>query len=338
MQLPESFLSTIRVVFKEEGEKFLSDLPSLIDEVSQSWNLTDIQPVSNLSFNFVAYAKRVSVRPTSAGCSTAGPEDVILKMGIPNRELTGEMQALRLFNGEGACQLLEHDEGRGFLLLERLKPGKMLAELEDDDECTRIAADVMQKIWRDIPAEYLAQDGQGAAGDGGLSSKSSKFIKLSDWFNGLKRIRPHFNGGTGPFPRKILERVEASLPELFADTDVKLMHGDFHHYNILSSERGWLVIDPKGVIGPAGYEVGPLMINPWYSLSDRSRPALSLIEGFKVKAERRVGILSEKLKWSREKIIKWSLAYAVLSAWWNIEDDIEDEHSLRCAEIFSELK
>ncbi len=44
------------------------------------------------------------------------------------------------------------------------------------------------------------------------------------------------------------------------------MHGDFHHFNILSSERGWLVIDPKGVIGPAGYEVGPLLINPWGDL------------------------------------------------------------------------
>jgi streptomycin 6-kinase len=319
MQLPESFLSTIRNVFKEKGEKFLADLPASIDEVSQRWNLTDIQPVPNLSFNFVAYAKRVSIRPTSAGCPTAGQEDVILKMGVPHRELTSEIEALRFFNGEGACRLLEHDEERGFLLLERLKPGKMLSELEDDDECTRIAADVMIRLWRDIPNP--------AAGDGG--SSNDKFIKLSDWFDGLKRIRPHFNGGTGPFPRKILERVEALLPELFADEDVKLLHGDFHHYNILSSERGWLVIDPKGVIGPAGYEIGPFMINPWYDISDWMN--------FRVKVKRRISILSERLNWSRETIIHWSLAHALLSAWWNIEDGMEDEHSLHCAEIFAEL-
>ena len=146
----------------------------------------------------------------------------------------------------------------------------------------------------------------------------------------MKKIRPHFNGGTGPFPNKFLERVESFLPELFADTNIKLMHGDFHHYNILLSERGWLVIDPKGVIGPAGYEVGPLMINPWNSLSDRIR--------FKVQTERRVSILAERLGWERESIINWATAHAVLSAWWSIEDQEDWKYSLQCAEIFSELK
>jgi streptomycin 6-kinase len=184
----------------------------------------------------------------------------------------------------------------------------------------------MQKIWRDIPPN--AQGGVPAAEDGGLSNM--KFIKLSDWFDALKRIRPHFNGGTGPFPKDVLERVESFLPELFAAADVKLMHGDFHHFNILSSDRSWLVIDPKGVIGPVGYEVGPFMLNPWGSISDAPR--------FRAQAERRVGIFSERLGWEREKIIKWSVAHAVLSAWWNIEEGMQDEYSLGCAGIFSGIK
>ncbi|MFN8412784.1 MAG: aminoglycoside phosphotransferase family protein [Anaerolineales bacterium] len=298
MQLPETFISTIKNVYKKDGERFLAVLPVLIDEVSDRWGLTKVTPVPNLSFNFVAFANR-------------GDDEVILKMGVPNPELTSEMTALKLFNGDGACQLLEHDEERGLLLLERLKPGKMLAELEDDEERTIIAAEVMSKLWRKVPSD-------------------NKFIKLSDWFAGLKKIRPHFDGGTGPFPKKLLERVESFLPELFADTDVKLMHGDFHHFNILSSERGWLVIDPKGVIGPVGYEVGPLMLNPWSSISDWSR--------FKVHAERRVSILAERLGWEREKIIKWSTAHAILSAWWSIEDNMEDVNTFRYAEILSELK
>lgn len=298
MQLPETFISTIKNVYKKDGERYLAVLPVLIDEVSDRWGLTKVTPVPNLSFNFVAFANR-------------GDDEVILKMGVPNPELTSEMTALKLFNGNGACQLLEHDEERGLLLLERLKPGKMLAELEDDEERTIIAAEVMSKLWRKVPSD-------------------NKFIKLSDWFAGLKKIRPHFDGGTGPFPKKLLERVESFLPELFADTDVKLMHGDFHHFNILSSERGWLVIDPKGVIGPVGYEVGPLMLNPWSSISDWSR--------FKVHAERRVSILAERLGWEREKIIKWSTAHAILSAWWSIEDNMEDANTIQCAEIFSQLK
>ncbi len=324
MQLPDSFINTIINIYKKDGEKFLAVLPFLIDEVSQRWNLSDIKPVPNLSFNFVAFAKQVSIHPTSAGYSTNEHKDVILKMGVPNPELTSEIAASKLFDGSGACQLFEHDEERGLLLLERLKPGMMLYELEDDDERTHIAADVMQKIWQPLESNSLLFE------NGPQAARLQKFIQLSDWFEGLKKIRPYFDGGTGPFPKELLEKVESFLPELFADTDIKLLHGDFHHFNILSSERGWLVIDPKGVIGPAGYEIGPLMLNPWDGLSDGVN--------FQIKTERRVSILAERLGWEREKIIKWTTAHAVLSAWWSIEDGMDEEYSLQCAKLFSEIK
>ncbi len=322
--LPASFITTIKNVYKKDGEKFLAVLPSLIDEVSQRWGLTDIRPVPNISFNFVAFAKRSSAAPRNTRGSAQ--EDVILKLGVPNPELTSEIMALKLFNGDGACELLECDEERGLLLLERLKPGQMLAELEDDDERTQIAADVMTYMDSNSLLFNVQEHPQGTR----APALQNKFIKLSDWFNGLKRIRPHFNGGTGPFPEKLLQQVESLLPELFADKDIKLMHGDFHHFNILRSERGWLVIDPKGVIGPAGYEIGPLMLNPWDSISDRV--------SFQIKAKRRVSILAERLSWEREKILNWATAHAVLSAWWSIEDNMEYEYAMQCATIFSGIK
>ena len=248
----------------------------------------------------------------------------MLKIGVPNRELTSELAALNFFDGVGACRLLESDEARGFLLLERLSPGSMLSELQDDDERTHIAAEVMQKLWREPPADEHSP-----------SSIPSSFIRLSDWFDGLKKIRPHFGGETGPFPKELLERVESFLPELFADTNVKLMHGDFHHFNVLLSDRGWLAIDPKGVIGPVGYEVGPLMTNPWSSISDARQ--------FKLQTERRVSILTERLGWGREKIINWATAHAVLSSWWSMEDaeseaDTSWQYAMWCAQILSEIK
>lgn len=317
MQLPDSFLSTIRSAFQEDGEKYLAILPALVDEFSVRWGLTDIQPVPNLSFNFVAFAKRVSVRPTNTGYSTS--RDVILKIGVPHRELKSEIAALKLFNGNGACQLLESDEERGVFLLERLKPGTMLSELEDDDERTHIAVDVMQRM---ESSSLLAIEQQAV--------RLQRFIQLSDWFDELKAVRPSFEGGTGPFPKEIFELVESFLPELFADKDVKLIHGDFHHFNILKSEeRGWLVIDPKGVIGPAGYEIGPLMINPWGSLSDWT--------SFKVQTERRIDILKERMGWEREQIIQWALSHAVLSAWWDYPN-LDWNYSMNCARVFSEIK
>lgn len=278
-------------------------MPDSIAEASAQWGLTDVQPVPTLSYNFVAFANWDNNK-------------VVLKMGVPNNEMLSEMEALKLFNGEGACRLLDYDEERYWMLLERLTPGVMLSTLEDDEEATHIAAEVMQKIWRsglDIPAAHV-----------------SKFIKLSDWFDGLKKLRPRFNGGTGPFNKKILQRVERSVADFLAENHQPvLMHGDFHHFNILSSERGWLIIDPKGVMGPACYEVGPLLINPWGDFLSRTNHRLMM--------KRRIDILHEHLGFERERIHEWGLAHAVLSAWWSMEDSTGWESTMAFAEMMADL-
>jgi streptomycin 6-kinase len=298
MNLPPEFISIIQNTYREDGYAFLKALPDLILEASTRWNLTNVQPAPTLSYNFVAFAKR-------------GNEQVVLKMGVPNDEMESEIEALRLFNGEGACRLIDCDEEKSWLLLERLHPGVMLSTLESDEEATTIAAEVMQKIWRPAPENQV-------------------FIRLSDWFDGLKELRVMFNGGTGPLNEKLVERVEGSVKEFLAENHRPvLMHGDFHHYNILSSERGWLVIDPKGVIGPACYEVGPFLINPWGELlSGRD---------YQVMTKRRIDILHERLGFERERIHKWGLAHAILSAWWSIEDNTGWEYAAAFSEMIADL-
>ena len=309
MNLPSEFILNIEGVFGKAGSQFLANLPALIDEASQKWGLTEVQPSSNLSYNFVAFARR-------------GDEEVVLKMGVPNREFRSEIAALRLFNGEGACRLIDHDVKKYWMLLERLWPGVMLATLEDDEEATHIAANVMQKIWR--PIEQVTPSKAQSLG------QTAGFIQLSDWFDGLKKLRRHFDGGTGPFNEKLVERVERSVKDFFLENQKPvLMHGDFHHFNILSSERGWLVIDPKGVIGPACYEVGPLLINPWGDLLSGSN--------YRQMTKRRIDILHEHLGFERERIHEWGLAHAVLSAWWSIEDHTDWEYPLAFAGMIADL-
>ncbi|MCC6297727.1 MAG: phosphotransferase [Anaerolineales bacterium] len=329
LQLPIDFISTVKNTFGADGERFIADLPALIEEASQRWGLTNVQPVENLSYNFVAYARRGEVfsphdtiyNETKGRGDPAPTNDVVLKIGIPRGELTSEMAALKLFNGEGACRLIDCDEEKGFLLLERLQPGRMLAELDDDEEATRIAAEGMKRIWRRF--DYGATNTP-------LRSARNKFIFLSDWFDGLKRLRKMFDGRTGPLDAKLVARVEGSTKDLFAENhNPVLMHGDFHHYNILSSERGWLVIDPKGVIGPACYEVGPLMMNPWEMSLGRT--------SLKVRMKKRVNILHEHLGFERERILEWSLAHAILSAWWGIEDRTGWEYSMEFAELIASI-
>ncbi len=320
MNLPPEFISNIQNVFGEEGDAFLKALPDLIAEASARWGLTDIRPSPELSYNFVAFAKSPS--PRGRGVRGEG-KDVVLKMGVPNREMRSEIAALRLFNGEGACKLLDYDEERCWLLLEKLNPGAMLSELEDDEEATHIAAEVMKRIWKPLESDSLLSVREQA-------SALQSFILLTDWFDGLKKLRPMFSGGTGPLNEKLVGRVESSVKDFIAENqNPVLMHGDFHHYNILSSERGWVVIDPKGVIGPAGYDVGPFMMNPWESFSDGTNDRL--------RVKRRIDILHEHLGFERERILEWSLAHAILSAWWSIEDHTGWEYAAQCAEMIASL-
>jgi streptomycin 6-kinase len=296
MNLPHDFISTTQNTFGDAGRAWLATLPDLADEASRRWSLTNIQPVSNLSYNFVAFAKRSN-------------EDVVLKIGVPNRELTSEISALRFCEGRGTVRLLEADDEHFMLLLERLRPGEMLASLNDDDQATYIAADVMLNLWRPAPTE-------------------GAFIQLSDWFKGFEKLRLRFEGGTGPLENSLVERAENSVTNFFReDYAPMLIHGDLHHDNILSSNRGWLAIDPKGVIGPATYEVGPLLMNPLGFL-DRSDAVQA--------AKRRIEILSERLGFERQRIREWGIAHAVLSAWWNLEDQMDWQYSMHCAEVIAQ--
>lgn len=94
LRLPLNFISTIKNVFGADGEKFIANLPKLVEEASQRWGLRNVQPVSNLSYNFVAYA----TSPSPLAPLPKGEGNVVLKIGVPRGELTSEMAALGVFD------------------------------------------------------------------------------------------------------------------------------------------------------------------------------------------------------------------------------------------------
>jgi len=294
--LPFAFIQNIRLSFGLNGQRWLERLPALLDEATQRWHLELGDPFP-LSYNFV--------------CAVTQKEgsQAVLKIGVPNRELTSEINSLRLYNGQAACRILEADAEKGMLLLERLQPGSMLATLKDDDQATEIAAEVMKKIHRTAP-------------------QPEGFLSLRGWFNELKELRTRFGGGTGPFPEKSFAVAEGLIRDLFAEQSPQvLLHGDFHHFNILLSERGWLVIDPKGVIGPAEYEAGPLLINP-YNVMPEETEAIR-------RTERRIAILSERLACERQRLRAWAICHSVLSSYWDMAENGSGGETARAwTEIF----
>ncbi len=169
MDLPPVFITNITNTFGENGRRFLDDLPMLLANASLRWDLVVGDPFL-LSYNYVCAATRVDGSPA------------VLKVGVPNVELTSEINALKEYDGHGACILYESDPEIGMLLLERLLPGTMLATLQDDDRATEIAADVLVAIQRPAP--------------GGIG-----FLSLRAWFDELKNFARASAGAPVLFPK-----------------------------------------------------------------------------------------------------------------------------------------
>jgi len=120
---------------EDEGVAWLERLPELIDDCAQRWSLT-MQPPYPLSYNYVAPAIR------------ADGTQVVLKVGFPSDEMPEQIPALRHYDGYGMVQLLESDPDWGALVLERLTPGISLIHIQDDEQATAIAAEVMRLLWQ----------------------------------------------------------------------------------------------------------------------------------------------------------------------------------------------
>lgn len=270
----------------DAGQAWLDELPTRVAGYEHRWAIQVAPPFANLSYNYVAPAVR------SDGAQ------LILKLGMPHPELSSEIAALRHYDGHGSVRLTEADPESGALLIGRLLPGNMLLDLTDDDEATRIAAQVMRALWRPPPP----------------APDNTVFPTAAHWASGLQRLRARYDGGTGPLPAGMVERAETLFAELLASSGAPmLLHGDLHHENILSAERApWLAIDPKGLVGEAEYEVGALIRNPL--------PRLLALPDVTATLARRFDVLAETLSFDRQRMIAWSYAQAILSAWWHIED------------------
>jgi streptomycin 6-kinase len=300
--IPDGMAQTTIEVQGAAGVEWLRNLPSLLAECERRWSLAIGPPFPNLSYNYAAPAIRQDGTP------------VVLKAGFPDNEFKTEAEALRLYAGSGAVQLLDADVERGILLLEHITPGRLLSDVRDDEEATAIAAQVMRQLWRPVAEDH-------------------PFPTVADWAKGMSRLRKEFGGGSGPFPARLVGQAERLFEELLSSMgEPVLLHGDLHHFNILSASRQpWLAIDPKGVVGEPEYEVGALLRNP--------TPEIATRPGLRQVLRRRIDQLSQELGFDKARLRDWSLAQAVLSAWWSYEDHGSGwDVSIAIAESLAEIE
>lgn len=223
----------------------------------------------------------------------------MLKVPIEPEEKRGS-RVMPWWNGEGAARVLTHDSDA--LLLERAMGNRSLAAFTRqgrDDEATSI-----------ICAAIATLHGHDA-------KPPPDLVPLTPWFRDLWPAAETHGG--------ILALSAATARKLLADPqDVVVLHGDIHHDNVLDfGERGWLVIDPKGLIGERGFDYANLFCNPETDI------AVTKPDRFK----RRLDIVTEAAEMERERLLQWILAWAGLSAAWWLSDGVHPEIDFRIAAL-----
>ena len=204
-------------------------------------------------------------------------------------------EVLAHWAGRGAVRLIE--QAPGAVLIERAEPGDDLSSLIDadrDDEATAILCDVMAKL--DRPPPEIA----------GIRT-------VADWGRGFARNRAAAIevGMDG----ELIDRAERLFQRL-CETQAEpiLLHGDLQHFNVVrDARRGWLAIDPKGILGEPAYETGAMLRNPI------TRPEFCADRAV---IERRARLICERLGYAYDRVIGWCFAQWVLSVLWAIEDHL----------------
>ncbi len=278
VQLPESFIHTVTSTFKDAGVAWLERLPDLVAEFEVAWGIRLHGFFPNLTFNFVA------------PCSLASGEAAVFKVGVPNPEILSGMAALRVWDGFGAVRLLRSDEFGAALLLERLEPGVSFWR-NDGDAAVHVCADLLLQLWQAEPV-----------GD---------FRSLRSWMSSLDAYHEAHAARAGPLRWDLVDKAVQLKHDLLASDDVVLLHADLHHDNSLSASRQpFLAIDPKGIVGPRGYDTASFLVNP---------------EGFhehsnlEERLERRLAIFSERLSLSKQELAAWAFVHCILSVCWSLE-------------------
>ena len=267
-----------------------SPLETALSRAMIRWSLTKSTPVAETATSWVFRVEQNGRKPAALK---------ILKPALAEDERRGGA-LLNWYGGEGAVTVFDVDGDTVFMeWLDGVPLGEAVRKGRDE-EATIAFAGVVAQLHKPR-AEPVPED---------LIPLRQRFRALFDtdvraWPHTARDLYARANG----IAIRLFDRPSAQIP----------LHGDLHHDNIISSGRGWLAIDPKGLIGDPTYEVANAFQNPVGAekLAAEPRRIASLADAF-----------SRRLGFDRKRVLGWAAAHTALSACWHIEDGNSIVHQL----------
>jgi streptomycin 6-kinase len=271
---------------RESGIKWAHALPEVLSAWLDRWRITLEPELPHHSMNLVLFG-------TS---ELHGP--VVIKTSPPHKEITAEIDALRVHDSPHVVQIIDADPTVSIMLQRRLLPGttmrsQVMSRRLTEYDAAEIATRLMREYWIDPPA-------------------GAPFIRLHEWFRALyDYLDRHPTGGGRLNHRNVVFAIQAANELLTTQREQVTLHGDLHHDNILrDDERGWTIIDPKGLVGERGYDIGQWMVNPIGVDRHPDLPRLT---------NDRLDWFADLLGIERYRLWQWAMVQTVLGDCWNLE-------------------
>jgi streptomycin 6-kinase len=221
----------------------------------------------------------------------------MLKLCDPGGDEAGAGAFLSALEGRGVVRVLEWEGA--VLLMERVRQvGPTLDAMAlggRDDAATGVLCDAIGRLQAALEGVALP----------GLIPLSDRVAHVRD----DARLPADLGA--------VMRWAEGFVAERVADrTGWRALHGDLHHFNLLcDADRGWLVIDPKGICGPALYDYAIMCLNPL--------PHGALVHD-PARMARVTGIVAERTEAPLGDVLGWVMFQGCLSLSWSLWDDERD--------------
>lgn len=272
------------------GKAFFDKVLGVLDKYADNWSLSAFQLIPSYSANLVFI------------CHSVQFGKAVLKIG--NGETVTEYNALRHYNGGRYCIVFEADLENGVLLEECIQPGTPLRDEQSLEKRLSVFCSLYKNL-HTAPAE------------------AELYPTYTGWAGRITEFMRHL-------PEcKLLYDHMCSANEICRSIAVKypkqpLLHGDFHHDNILlGSEGKYRIIDPKGVIGDPVFDVPRFILNEF---GDEITPELQ------AKIRTVISILESELQIPSDIIAKCLYVETAMGACWSVESGADAEEYAKLLE------
>lgn len=221
----------IENVINRFGKDFYKKVLRDIETYADKWTLTSFQFIPSYSSNliFICYSENFG--------------RVVLKIGNPSfREIFTEFNTLCEYNGRRFCRVFDDDIENGVILEECVQPGNPLRDESSLDKRLSVFCSLYKGLHiMPIKAEIYPTYTEWVCR---ITEYMSKRQDCKELYLYMKKAKD----------------ICLSVYTLYSQK--MLLHGDFHHDNILLGNDGeYIIIDPKGVIGDPVFDIARFILN-----------------------------------------------------------------------------